>query len=442
MFAYGLVAVAVFTVLATTLFRRSKADCLHGPAFIDDVPTTLKHAAVQKRPLWEVFDALAKRYGSIYSFRLRGKPVVVLNSAMLGRDLLEKKGDIYSGRPRMVIAHEILSGGMRGLSSPYNSFWKKWRKIQYIGMSGRACLAYREHQTLEAAVLVRDIYRNADEYRNIIQRFAASIVLSISYGRRVTSLQDKAVVSNVHAIEELQRYATPGKYLVDAWPILLWLPRPLQWFRREADRQRASDSKFYMSLVQEVRQRMDAGRQKECLTSRALKSGYEDLTDLELAYCVAAPFGGGVDTTSSSIEYAILSAMLFPLQAQKAQAELDRIVGRDRLPTFEDQAALPYVGAYIKELERWRPIVPLAVPHAVTRDDNFEGNWIPKGTTVYANIYTMMQDPELFSDPEEFRPQRFLPREDGTLDARFRDFMLPFGFGRRQCPAHIFAYTS
>ncbi|KAI0311926.1 cytochrome P450 [Amylostereum chailletii] len=313
---------------------------------------------------------------------------------------------------------------MRGLSSPYNGFWRKWCKIQHVGMSGRASLAYREHQTLEATVLLRDMYRDVAGYQTDVQRFAASVVLCISYGRRAASMQDEAVVFNVNAINEFQR--APGKYLVDAWPLLLWLPRPLQWFRHEADRKRTEDSKFYLSLVQEVRQRMDAGKAKESMTSRALQSGYEGLSDIELAYVLAAPFGAGVDT--------VFAAMLFYSKTQKAQAELDRVVGRDRLPTFEDMVTLPYVGAYIKELERWRPVVPLAVPHSVIRDDDFEGYQIPKGTTVYANIYTMAQDSKMFPDPDEFRPERFLPRDDGTLDARFRDFTLPFGFGRRQCP--------
>ena len=82
----------------------------------------------------------------------------------------------------------------------------------------------------------------------------------------------------------------------------------------------------------------------------------------------------------------LVAAILFPSQAKEVQAEIDRVVGKDRLPTFQDQPALPYVNAWIKELERWSPVLPLAVPHSVTRDDDFEDGQIPKGATVYANI--------------------------------------------------------
>ena len=75
-----------------------------------------------------------------------------------------------------------------------------------------------------------------------------------------------------------------------------------------------------------------------------------------------------------------------PAAMRKVQEELDRVVGRNCFPTFEDQASLPYLDAFIKELNRWQPIAPLAVPHAVTADDVYEGYFIPKGTTVMPNI--------------------------------------------------------
>ena len=75
-----------------------------------------------------------------------------------------------------------------------------------------------------------------------------------------------------------------------------------------------------------------------------------------------------------------------PTAMRKAQEELDHVVGRERFPIFQDEASLPYVGAWLKELNRWWPIAPLAVPHAVTADDVYEGHFIPKGATVFGNL--------------------------------------------------------
>lgn len=81
-----------------------------------------------------------------------------------------------------------------------------------------------------------------------------------------------------------------------------------------------------------------------------------------------------------------MAALLHASATQKAQYELDKVVGRGRLPTFDDEPALPYVHNFILELMRWRPVLPLGVPHSVTRDDHFQGARIPAGTTVYGNI--------------------------------------------------------
>ena len=78
---------------------------------------------------------------------------------------------------------------------------------------------------------------------------------------------------------------------------------------------------------------------------------------------------------------------LFPEAQRKAQEEIDRVVGTDRLPTFEDRENLPYVDALVKEALRWHPVVPMGVPHVTTEDDIYEGYFIPKGSILLPNIW-------------------------------------------------------
>ncbi|KAF7790453.1 hypothetical protein EIP86_001408 [Pleurotus ostreatoroseus] len=138
------------------------------------------------------------------------------------------------------------------------------------------------------------------------------------------------------------------------------------------------------------------------------------------------------------MELFLIALIRFPDAARKAREEVDKVVGRDRLPRFDDMDCLPYVRAFIKEVQRWRPVVPSAVPHCVSRDDDYEQYRIPKGTIIFGNLYTMMQDSELFPDPEAFRPERFLE----ATDPRLMEFTLPFGFGRRLCPGMHVALQS
>ena len=78
---------------------------------------------------------------------------------------------------------------------------------------------------------------------------------------------------------------------------------------------------------------------------------------------------------------------LFPDAQHKAQQELDTVLGGTRLPQFRDRDNLPYMDALVKEVLRWHPVVPMSVAHASTQDDTFEGYFIPKGSSILANIW-------------------------------------------------------
>ena len=82
-----------------------------------------------------------------------------------------------------------------------------------------------------------------------------------------------------------------------------------------------------------------------------------------------------------------LAMAAFPEVQSKAQAELDSMIGSHRLPEFGDQSSLPYVCAVVKELLRWRSVVPIGIPHRSLDDDEYRGYFIPKGSVVISNIW-------------------------------------------------------
>ena len=86
-----------------------------------------------------------------------------------------------------------------------------------------------------------------------------------------------------------------------------------------------------------------------------------------------------------------LAIVLYPEVQAKAQAELDQIVGCDRLPNFSDRPHLPYLNALVKELIRWWPAILIGLPHRVTAEDEYKGFLIPAGATVFANIWCVIQ---------------------------------------------------
>jgi len=115
---------------------------------------------------------------------------------------------------------------------------------------------------------------------------------------------------------------------------------------------------------------------------------------------------------------------------KKAQDELDRVVGKDRLPDFSDRNNLPYIDAIVKEVIRWNPPLPISIPTRVTQDDVYRGYFIPAGATVVESVWAVCSDPNIYPDPETFNPERFL--KDGKIDP---SVLNPedriFGSGRR-----------
>ena len=125
-----------------------------------------------------------------------------------------------------------------------------------------------------------------------------------------------------------------------------------------------------------------------------------------------------------------LAMALNPGVVEKAQEELDRVVGKDRLPEFSDRDDLPYVDAVVKELLRWNPPAPISLPVKVAKDDVYRGYSIPARATVIENIWAVFRDPNIYPDPEAFNPERFL--KNGEINPLvFNPEDRVFGSGRR-----------
>ncbi|KAF7789960.1 hypothetical protein EIP86_000908 [Pleurotus ostreatoroseus] len=170
----------------------------------------------------------------------------------------------------------------------------------------------------------------------------------------------------------------------------------------------------------------------------------EDKTRIEgvIRDMAATAYAGGADTSVSLTGTFISAILLHPDVQRKAHAELDRVLGQDRLPTLEDQPKLPYVTAILREGMRWRPVVPLAVPHALLKDDEYFGYHLPAGAIVIGNAWAILHDEARYPDPDIFNPDRFIAL-DGGLDLNVPNpEEFAFGFGRRICPGRHLASNS
>ncbi|GJJ15426.1 hypothetical protein Clacol_009703 [Clathrus columnatus] len=151
----------------------------------------------------------------------------------------------------------------------------------------------------------------------------------------------------------------------------------------------------------------------------------------------------GQETTSATLYMFFFMMGNNPGIQAKARAEIMSITGGHRLPQLSDRTSFVYVMAVFKEVLRYHSAAPLGLPHLSDEEYTYEGYRIPKNTIVFGNIWEILHDPEIYPDPFEFKPERFLDIPTKTPDGYPTDpRQYVFGFGRRTCPASHLAEST
>ncbi|THH01737.1 hypothetical protein EW026_g988 [Hermanssonia centrifuga] len=273
--------------------------------------------------------------------------------------------------------------------------------------------------------------------------------MGVAYGIKVSGMDNEYVQITHMAMSSLTLTKRPGIFWVDYFPFLRHVPA---WVPGATGRKL---SNFAKPLVYAMRDRPYAAVKSDYLNGtaepsiarmmmEALDAGYSDNMDLYSEQeqikkdALGVAYAGGFETSSSATLVFFLAMAMYPDVQKKAQAELDRVIGEGRLPSFEDYQSLPYIQAVILEILRWMPVVPMGVVHRVMVEDEYKGYRIPKGALMIPNVWAMAHDPKDYPCPEQFNPERFIT--DGTLDTNVRDpSTIAFGFGRRVCPGRHLA---
>lgn len=144
---------------------------------------------------------------------------------------------------------------------------------------------------------------------------------------------------------------------------------------------------------------------------------------------------GGADTTTVMLTWTLALLLNNGYALKRVQEELDVQVGKDRQVNESDIKNLVYLQAVVKETLRLYPSTCLNPPRAFSNDCTIAGYHVPKGTWLLINTWKLHRDPKIWSDPCEFRPERFLSPNHKDLGVKGTDFeLIPFGAGRRHCP--------
>ncbi|KAM5530954.1 hypothetical protein V8D89_015399 [Ganoderma adspersum] len=372
-----------------------------------------------------------------------GHRFVVISSARHATDIMEKKSAIYSSRMPFPVAGDMIGWSEALILEPYGERMRDTRKLisQVIGTPKRVeqfhPLVENEVRRFLVGLAGRTCALNEE-----IRQLAGSIIAKIVYGYTSKGSGDHIIQVVNKAMEDLSVILTPGAYLADVFPILCYIP---EWFPGAGWKKLVSEQrKTFLATVNLpnvwVREQMAAGTALPSFSSTLLEGNTDPEREHLIKMTATALYGGGADTTVSSIMSFFLAMTCFPEVQRKAQVEIDAVLGSERLPSIADKDRLPYVHALVLEVLRWLPVAPLGFPHQLIEDDVHAGYFLPKGSLVIVNVWKILHDPALYADPMAFNPERFIATPAKAAERDPRDFA--FGFGRRKCPGIFFAEAS
>ncbi|KAL1943796.1 hypothetical protein VTO73DRAFT_3614 [Trametes versicolor] len=391
---------------------------------------------------------LSDKYGDLVYLDVLGQPILVLGTHEVAIELLDKRSTLYSDR---VHSPMVDLGGFDWVLTMihYGPWWRRHRRAFHQFFNPNAIKLLRPMQRSQVNHFLHRLLDTPEQFTEHIRHLFAATIMRIAYGIQVAEENDEYVTMAEEGLAAFSSLLVPGKYLVELFPILRFLPRwlPGVRFKRDAAEARVVVHRLRDTPWERTLAAMREGTANPSMTialmerNLTLKGAEAEDEEIVSRNTVAVAYGAGADTTLSSIQALFLVLASFPEAQKKAQAELDTVVGPHRLPDFSDREALPYVCAVIKECLRWHAIVPLGIPHRLIEDDEYRGYFIPKGTLVISNIWAYSRDESRFPNPEAFMPERFL--KDGKLNPDITDSAeFAFGYGRRVCPGRYFAESS
>ncbi|KNZ77801.1 O-methylsterigmatocystin oxidoreductase [Termitomyces sp. J132] len=393
------------------------------------------------------FYELGKRYGDVVHLKILNRYMIILNSAQVAVDLLEKRANIYRDRIYLPIWELLGMGGLISFLKGDDKNYRLQRKMFEQYFSKAKSREYRDIQLREARVLAQNLLAKPEtDFIPLTLQFSTSLITEIVYGYRPQVSNDPFL----QIIDDCSRAAVEsgpmGGTPIDLFPILRYFPAwfPGTYYATYARKASRHFKRLIEFPYEHVKSQMAAGRAKPSFMGSQLEAfkadGQDDGSHVEqLKFAASAAYSAGAETTSSTLSFFLLAMVLYPDCQTRAQEEIEAVIGSARLPDFADRDNLPYLECILQETVRWNHAAPTGIPRKNVEDDVYNGMFIPKGSTIITNFRAMTLDASIYKNPTTFDPSRFLPSPLGRGEPHSSTL---FGFGRRKCPGRHLAEDS
>ena len=389
------------------------------------LPTPVQTLLWIRRPT-ELMEWCNRHYGKSFTLKLPQFKVMLTSDREAIRTMFAAKpDDMHAGRFNRILRALVGNSSVLLLDGPEHMHRRKLLLPSFHG----------ERMRFYGATMAEITERSIAEWPTgepfVLHTHTQEITLQIIL-RTVFGVEEGGQLSALR--DQIKRLLRRGQKPFAFVPLMYLATRPeaehkLPWRWLLLNRER-TDALLYRQIASR-RADPNHGRRKDVLAMLldARDEAGEGLSDHELRDELMTALAAGHETTATSLAWAVERILSTPVVYDKLREEV-RALGPH--PDPEKLAALPYLDATIKEVLRLRPVVPV-VGRVLNRPYTLAGHELAPGTPVAACIYLAQRDPEVYPEPELFRPERFLGVTPDPVS------WLPFGGGIRRCIGAQFA---
>ncbi|OAL70854.1 cytochrome P450 phenylacetate hydroxylase [Trichophyton violaceum] len=358
-------------------------------------------------------------------------------SADLCKDTVQNS-QALSSRPEFYTFHKVVSNtaGTTIGTSPYSESLKRRRKGAAAALNKPSVQSYVGHLDLETKDFIAELLKyghagnTAIDPMVMIQRLSLSLALTLNWGVRMASQEEELFKEITHVEDEISRFRSTTGNLQDYIPLLRL--NPFNFGSKKAAEMRDRRDKYLQHLNAGLEERMAKNEHQPCIQANIMLDEDAKLNKEELTSISLTMLSGGLDTLTTLIAWSIALFSQRPDIQDKAADAIKEFYSQDQpLCDAVDDQKCEYIVALGKECLRYFTVLRLALPRTSIKDITYEGKVIPKGTVFFLNAWACNMDPYIWTDPEVFRPERWIERPEAPL--------FTYGLGYRMCAGSLLA---
>ncbi|XP_021556696.1 cytochrome P450 2B11 [Neomonachus schauinslandi] len=386
--------------------------------------------------LLKSFLRFREKYGDVFTVYLGPRPVVMLCGIKAIREALVDQAETFSGRGKIAILEAVFQG--YGVVFANGERWKTLRRFSLATMRdfGMGKWSMEERIQEEAQCLVEELRKTQGALQDptlFFHSMTTNIICSIVFGKRF-GYRDPEFLRLLDLF--YQSFTLISSFSSQVFELFHNFLKYFPGTHRQVYKNLQEITRFIDRVVEKHRETLDPSSPQDFIDAYLIRMDKEkadprsEFHQRNLIYTVLSLIFAGTETTSTKLRYGFLLLLKYPHITERIHKEIDQVIGPHRLPSLDDRAKMPYTDAVIHEIQRFGDLLPIGVPHMVTKDTSFRGYIIPKGTEVFPILHSAINDPHYFEKPEVFNPDRFL---DANGALKKNEAFIPFSIGKRSC---------